>query len=394
MSIEYSKKNSYVSFRGISIINIKYSQKNNLTISGVKMKHLFLILFLIFSFSAFGQHNSPFATNNAFTQFDSSYITKLKKFNMSAPYTLVNVGTPNNQILMSMGFGAPGYLYVIYCPQSYNFMLYRMDTTNATTTQISSSSLYLNGSINRGLSWDKTTNTMYTIFAYSPGKIYTVNLSTGVFTYVVDTQAPNYFVGFAINNAGSMYGISSIGNKLIRINKMTGAITEIGLINISTLNVKGCDFDPITGKMYMMNGNGSNTDVYLIDTASGTTTLSGTISGSVEWIAIAGKTYIGIKPIGTEVPNEFSLQQNYPNPFNPSTKIKFQVASSKFVKLVVYDILGKEIATLVNENLKAGLYEVPFSISQFSENQIPSGIYYYRLTAGDFNETKSMVLIK
>jgi hypothetical protein len=98
---------------------------------------------------------------------------------------------------------------------------------------------------------------------------------------------------------------------------------------------------------------------------------------------------IGIKPIGTEIPNEFKLYQNYPNPFNPNSKIKFQISKSSIVTLKVYDVLGKEIQTLVNEKLSPGTYEVTFNGSN-----LPSGVYFYRLTAVDFNETKKLILLK
>jgi hypothetical protein len=89
------------------------------------------------------------------------------------------------------------------------------------------------------------------------------------------------------------------------------------------------------------------------------------------------------------VPEGYGLEQNYPNPFNQSSNIKFKVASSKFIKLVVYDLLGREIKTLVNEALQAGLYSV-----RFDAGDLPSGIYFYRLTAGDFSETKKLILLK
>jgi photosystem II stability/assembly factor-like uncharacterized protein len=91
----------------------------------------------------------------------------------------------------------------------------------------------------------------------------------------------------------------------------------------------------------------------------------------------------------TEIPKVFYLYQNYPNPFNPTTNIRYQIANNSFVILKVYDILGKEIATLVNEKLKPGIYEIPFS-----NNQLPSGIYFYKLTAGNYSETKRMLMIK
>ncbi|MCX6163857.1 MAG: T9SS type A sorting domain-containing protein [Ignavibacteriae bacterium] len=101
------------------------------------------------------------------------------------------------------------------------------------------------------------------------------------------------------------------------------------------------------------------------------------------------KLFIGIKPISNFIPDNYLLYQNYPNPFNPTTRIKFQIKDSRFVNLKVYDILGKEIITLVNENLKAGQYEVTFNRAN-----LPSGIYFYKLTAGDFTDVKRMVLIK
>lgn len=98
---------------------------------------------------------------------------------------------------------------------------------------------------------------------------------------------------------------------------------------------------------------------------------------------------IGIVNISSNVPDNFSLGQNYPNPFNPETKIKFSVKQSSFSELKIFDILGREVKTLVNENLKAGEYEVSFNASG-----LPSGIYFYRLNIADFTHTKKMVLIK
>ena len=99
--------------------------------------------------------------------------------------------------------------------------------------------------------------------------------------------------------------------------------------------------------------------------------------------------FLGITNIGGEVPKSFSLSQNYPNPFNPNTVIRFQVAAYRFVELKIYNILGKEVAGLVNSNLNPGNYEVKWDALRFA-----SGIYYYKLNAGDFTDTKKMVLVK
>jgi hypothetical protein len=96
-----------------------------------------------------------------------------------------------------------------------------------------------------------------------------------------------------------------------------------------------------------------------------------------------------IRELKNEIPSYYNLFQNYPNPFNPNTSIRYQVSSIKIIKLVVYDLLGKEVEVLVNENQKPGTYEVSWDGSNY-----PSGMYFYRLTAGDFSETKKMVLVK
>jgi hypothetical protein len=88
-------------------------------------------------------------------------------------------------------------------------------------------------------------------------------------------------------------------------------------------------------------------------------------------------------------PNSFVLQQNYPNPFNPSTKIKYSLSSGGDVLLKVFDILGNEVATLVNEEKQSGFYEVTFNASNLA-----GGIYFYRLSSGGYIQTKKMVLIK
>ncbi|MBE0538736.1 MAG: T9SS type A sorting domain-containing protein [Ignavibacterium sp.] len=94
-----------------------------------------------------------------------------------------------------------------------------------------------------------------------------------------------------------------------------------------------------------------------------------------------------------KLPEDFNLSQNYPNPFNPNTVINYQLPMSSDVTLKVYDIIGNEIATLVNEYKPAGTYEVEFNTS--SINHIPSsGVYFYQLKAGDFIQTKKMILLK
>jgi hypothetical protein len=88
-------------------------------------------------------------------------------------------------------------------------------------------------------------------------------------------------------------------------------------------------------------------------------------------------------------PVEYSLNQNYPNPFNPSTKIRFQTPSFELVSLKVYDVLGREVKALVNESLQPGSYETTFDGAGLA-----SGVYLYRLRAGDFTETRKLILLR
>jgi hypothetical protein len=115
----------------------------------------------------------------------------------------------------------------------------------------------------------------------------------------------------------------------------------------------------------------------------------GNISGNLN----GAGTQCGVTvPVELEVemtPTEFALYQNYPNPFNPSTLIKYQVPVNSFVSIRVFDLLGKELATLVDEEKSAGNYDVSFDASR-----LVSGVYVYKIQAGTFVESKKMILMK
>jgi len=100
-------------------------------------------------------------------------------------------------------------------------------------------------------------------------------------------------------------------------------------------------------------------------------------------------TPISVGTISTEIPKSFSMSQNYPNPFNPTTNIKFDIPKNSLVTIKIYDMLGKEVTTLVNENRLAGTHLATWNASSY-----PSGVYFYKIKAGDFSETKRMLLVK
>mgnify|MGYP001435579475 CR=1 FL=1 len=145
------------------------------------------------------------------------------------------------------------------------------------------------------------------------------------------------------------------------------------------------------------NGSGSSTDIINAMTLdnSGNLVVTGWSIGSGTGSDMTTVKYaqpIGISPVSNEVPKSFSLSQNYPNPFNPETKIKFQIpagSSAAQIFLSVSDILGREVAVLVKQNLQPGTYEVNWNASNF-----PSGVYFFTLKSGSFTETGKMLLIK
>jgi flagellar hook assembly protein FlgD len=109
---------------------------------------------------------------------------------------------------------------------------------------------------------------------------------------------------------------------------------------------------------------------------------------AIDDLEIQGRL-VGVEDEKNNIPKAFALSQNYPNPFNPSTIISWQLAASSDVSVKVYDALGKEVATLINEKQNAGSHQI-----EFKAKGLASGIYYYRIKAGKFTETKKMILLR
>jgi hypothetical protein len=159
-------------------------------------------------------------------------------------------------------------------------------------------------------------------------------------------------------------------------------LVEVCYDNNTTYMNSSVAATPMTGKTWhqyqdLPNGNGCSD----LNTGSAQTNRPN--------ISFIFNSIIGINDENSTMPKEYKLSQNYPNPFNPVTKISFSVPRKSFVTLKVYDILGKEVARLVSDNKPAGNYSVDFDGSSLS-----SGVYFYKLEAGEFVTTKRMVLIK
>jgi hypothetical protein len=124
-------------------------------------------------------------------------------------------------------------------------------------------------------------------------------------------------------------------------------------------------------------------DIYFVDQINGWAVGSG---GTILHTTNGGVSFVGDE---TTYLTEFNLSQNYPNPFNPGTTIKYSVPELSKVKLTLFNLLGEEVATLVNEEKVAGYYTVEFNAAN-----LPSGVYFYRIQAGEFVQTKKMILMK
>jgi hypothetical protein len=237
-----------------------------------------------------------------------------------------------------------------------------------------------------------TNGTVY--IGQQSGEIYSVDVTTG--TYSLVTTANIQLLALAVNPLTNEMWASPrvvIGQKdrIYKVNLTTGIATLIGEtdFNVSTNDIA---FDE-SGVLFGVIGSATeNGQLITIDTTNALGTLVGDIG--FQNVQALAYTATGI-PLSADdgdnniVPFEFALAQNYPNPFNPSTKIKFQIADIGLVSLKVYDILGKEVITLVNEQKPAGFYEVEFNASSLT-----SGVYFYQLKSGSLVQTRKMVLLK
>ncbi|HED07118.1 MAG TPA: T9SS type A sorting domain-containing protein [Ignavibacteria bacterium] len=131
----------------------------------------------------------------------------------------------------------------------------------------------------------------------------------------------------------------------------------------------------------------TNTSVYSL-AVSGSNLFAGTGNGGV-WRRPLSEIITDVENDRNNLPTNFALEQNYPNPFNPSTTIKYDLPKEGFVTLKVYDMLGREVATLVNKEQSAGRYIITFDASGLA-----SGIYFYRISAGKFLQTKKLILLR
>jgi hypothetical protein len=238
-----------------------------------------------------------------------------------------------------------------------------------------------------------TAGTLYGTLA--TGEIYSINADNGSYNLVstsdIEIQAMTFdpVTNELWATVRSVFGEPK--DKTYKVDVNTGDTIFIGQTGFNT-TTNDLAFDE-NGVLYGIKGTGSQLcDLFTIDVSTG----EGTLVGPIGLRAITGLAYAetGVTDVDgnentNELPKHFALLQNYPNPFNPATKIKFMIPNTEQVNLKVFDILGSEVAMLVNEKKPAGSYEINFDASKLS-----SGIYFYKFQAGSYTETKKMILLR
>ena len=267
-------------------------------------------------------------------------------------------------------------------------------------------------STNNGTSWNSTsdglTNTDVRAFAVIGTNLFVGTFGGGVFRSTNNgtnwTPANNGLTNTTIltlADSGTNLFAGTFGNRVFLSTNngtnWTPVNSGMTYYIVYSLVVYGTNlFAGTIGGVFLSTNNGknwteantglTNTPVSLV--VSGSNLFAGTDSNRI-WRRPLSEMITGVDNQGNGIPSQFILKQNYPNPFNPSTKIRYSVPKSSNVIIKVFDILGNEIETLVNEEKPVGIYEITWNAAN-----LPSGIYFYTINAGTFIETKKLVLLK
>jgi len=211
---------------------------------------------------------------------------------------------------------------------------------------------------------------------------------TNLYVYAFAVSGTNLFAG----TFGGVFLSTNNGTSWTDVNAGLPQSTKVYAFAVSGTNL----FAGTDGGVFLSANNGTSwtavnaglTYPYVYSVAvSGTNLFAGTGGRSVWRRPLSEMT--AVESLPNEMPGEFVLEQNYPNPFNPATTIEYGLPSASRVELRLYDILGREVATLVNEVQTAGYHSVRFDASGLA-----SGVYFYRLRAGEFTQTKRMLLLR
>lgn len=251
---------------------------------------------------------------------------------------------------------------------------------------------------NGGTSWVRQpvpsivqTGALYQIKAASPNVIY----SAGDAGRVIKTENGGDAPAMSVSAVNLGFGNVMVGNDSTRVLRVINTGTMA--LTVDSLNFSNPVFSANLSAPFTINA-GDTTSVNITFAPTDSIQYNATLRvvGNDPFTPVRtvnlsglGMGTVSISQVGTEIPSAFSLSQNYPNPFNPSTSINFAIPVQGMVSLKVYDLLGKEVATLVNGVKTPGMY-----VADFDASKLTSGIYFYKLEANGFVDVKRMVLLK
>ena len=230
-------------------------------------------------------------------------------------------------------------------------------------------------------SWNSPINNVNTTFSY-------VIAVEGEYDYVCTFHYPGMPAGIIVATPLPVELVSFTGT-------LNGDIVSLNWQTATEKNNRGFEIQRKNGnnweKIGFVSGHGTTTEKNYYSYADNVGSFQQNVFNyRLKQIDFSGAyEYSSEILVNKSVPSDFSLSQNYPNPFNPSTQISFSIPENSNVVLKVYDVSGKEIATLVNETKSSGNYHVVFDASKYA-----SGIYFYKITAGSFTDTRKMILLK
>jgi hypothetical protein len=253
-----------------------------------------------------------------------------------------------------------------------------------------------------GMDFD-TSGTLYV--CDQVGKIFLVDQNNGNYTLV--TTANHALNAIAFNPSDNQlwgalrktFGIRK--DSVYTIDLTTGEATPVGVtgLNVMTNDMAFDEDNKLYGVVGASNQEGQ---LFEINQVNGTGTVIGTGVGFNHTVGVAfsiNGPIVSVDGEGSIIPAEYALKQNYPNPFNPKTKIEFSLPVAADVQLVVYNILGQEVVSLINEQKSAGNHSIFWNADDSKGIKLSSGIYLYKLKAtgndgSEFQEIKKMVLLK
>ncbi len=325
-----------------------------------------------------GSYGFFMSTNSGATWTQPSVLARAVN-SIAVSGTTLFAGTSNNGIYSSTNTGASWTQIGLIGKTVNSFAV----LGNNIFAGIQDSGVYL--STNNGTNWTKTALNNRTVYCFA---IIGTTIFAGTLNYGVYSTANN----------GTNWTQTSLNNNAVRSFTVNGSNLFAGVGN------GGVYFTSNNGTTWLIKNQGFGASLPSIYSLI---ILNSYIFGGSNGEFVYRRSYseiISIKNISTEIPSAYSLSQNYPNPFNPTTKIRFDIPNGipslegyvrpggrgvGMVTLKVFDIMGREVATLVNEQLAPGTYETTFDGSNLS-----SGTYFYKLTTGDFSQTKRLALIR